>query len=261
MALDFDGVDDGVDIGANANLNPTLTMTVGCWINLDNTTGSHGFICRGHYGGGPAAESGGYSFKTNGDELRFTKHAVADITSTGINLSASAWLYVAAAISSTNVRFYKITTAGVMSTEDVANSSAFDSTFSDDSRIGLMRGDSGQAIDPMAGLLCNVIHVGATLTDVEVAAMAFMLPMRPDVVKGFWPLWGTTTAEPDWSGFNFHGTVTGAVRVDHPPGICAIFPQARRPQATVAAAGDPEGSLIAGKLLRGGLLTHGVLVR
>jgi hypothetical protein len=29
----------------------------------------------------------------------------------------------------------------------------------------------------------------------------------------------------------------------------------------VAAAGDPEGSLIGGKLLRGGLLTHGVLVR
>lgn len=29
----------------------------------------------------------------------------------------------------------------------------------------------------------------------------------------------------------------------------------------VAAAGDPEGSLLGGKLLRGGLLTHGVLVR
>lgn len=30
---------------------------------------------------------------------------------------------------------------------------------------------------------------------------------------------------------------------------------------TPAAGGDPEGSLIGGKLLRGGLLTHGVLVR
>jgi len=31
--------------------------------------------------------------------------------------------------------------------------------------------------------------------------------------------------------------------------------------AAAAAGGDPEGSLVGGKLLRGGLLRHGVLVR
>jgi hypothetical protein len=37
------------------------------------------------------------------------------------------------------------------------------------------------------------------------------------VVAGFWPLWGLSSPEPDLSGNRNDGTVTGAVRSNHPP--------------------------------------------
>ena len=35
----------------------------------------------------------------------------------------------------------------------------------------------------------------------------------------YWPLYGTTSPEPDFAGGNFHATVTGPVRADHPNAI------------------------------------------
>ena len=64
-------------------------------------------------------------------------------------------------------------------------------------------------------------------------------------------------------------TGTYAVNVDSKTTLPAEWPGAGTNSNTAfavyalysAAGGDPEGSLIGGKLLRGGLLTHGVLVR
>ena len=86
-------------------------------------------------------------------------------------------------------------------------------------------------------------YEGVALTDTEIDMARRGPLMRPDKLKVWWPLWGTTSPEPDWSGNNKHGTVTGAVRDDHPPGISAIWlaPQSRLSQVAAAAAVGADG--------------------
>lgn len=45
---------------------------------------------------------------------------------------------------------------------------------------------------------------------------------------GFWPLWGYTNLEPDFSGNNFIGSVTGTVQSTTEPPIAGIFTPSRR---------------------------------
>ena len=40
---------------------------------------------------------------------------------------------------------------------------------------------------------------------------------------GFWPLWGSSSVEPDYSGFQDNGVVTGAVRGNSDPPVNGIF--------------------------------------
>jgi len=66
------------------------------------------------------------------------------------------------------------------------------------------------------GGIANVGLVGTKLTLDELKRIMVSSSYR-GYAGGYWPLWGTTTVEPDWSGQNKHGTVTGATRFDHPP--------------------------------------------
>lgn len=50
----------------------------------------------------------------------------------------------------------------------------------------------------------------------------------PSGLRNYWPLHGTISPEPDFSGTNQHMTVTEAIRVDHPPGVALWVPRARR---------------------------------
>jgi hypothetical protein len=63
----------------------------------------------------------------------------------------------------------------------------------------------------------KVYNVALSADDLNMVMRGYVV--RPDKLIADWRLFGTTTDEPDWSGINHHGTVTGTTRIDHPPGI------------------------------------------
>lgn len=86
--------------------------------------------------------------------------------------------------------------------------------------------------NPWIGRIAEVaLWKGHTLTQAEVTALhngARILSIAPAYLKGYWPLWGVATPEPDLSGNAYHGTVTGAVLADHAP-VSRYAPMPRPP--------------------------------
>lgn len=112
------------------------------------------------------------------------------------------------------------------------------------------------------GLIAEVGIWDAVLDDAEHAVLAkgvSPLKVRPQSLVAYWPLWGSYTSPVDLvSGISL--TKTGTVAADHPR---VLYPS-RSQRIYIpggGGGGDPEGSLIGGKLIRGGLLLHGVLGR
>lgn len=112
-----------------------------------------------------------------------------------------------------------------------------------------------------SGDIAEAAFWSTDLTDAEVALLAkpvSPLLIRPDALVAYWPLGGNFSPEIDLIG-KFDLTVTSATKSAHPR---VYYPAPTwTPFIAAAAGGDPEGSLVGGKLLRGGLLLHGVLGR
>lgn len=89
-----------------------------------------------------------------------------------------------------------------------------------------------------------VWNVGLTATEFSMLHNGMPpLALRPNSLKACYPIWGTTSPEPDWAGGNFHAAVTNTTRIDHPPRISALWlaPHPRLVQvAAAAAAGQPS---------------------
>lgn len=105
---------------------------------------------------------------------------------------------------------------------------------------------------------CAVWNV--ILSNAEIVAHAAGLSaalIRPWALVGYWKVLGRSSPEVEYlSGANSM-TVAGATVAEHPR---IIYPSAPQIITAPAAAGDPEGPLIGGKLIRGGILGRGRLV-
>lgn len=194
-------------LGNATALAPSFPMTVFGWVNLANVTGTKRLIA---YTNG--AGTAGWGFAIVGDELRFTKSGVADVNSTTINLTASALLFIAASITSTNVRFLKIDADGVVTAQDVANASAFTGT-PDTCHIGRYPANSTEYFNGNFGEVG--VKIGTALTDAELV-MISALGFRgvPDGPTGYWTFQDEGATVPDYSGNGNHavevGTMTSA---------------------------------------------------
>jgi hypothetical protein len=99
----------------------------------------------------------------------------------------------------------------------------------------LSRSTDSQFFNGMIAEAC-VWSVG--LTDDEILMLAngaHPWAIHPLNIVGYWPVWGTVSPEPDWSGANNHMTLVGALAADHPPKI-SLWQQPRRVLAVTAAA-------------------------
>lgn len=211
MARSFNGTTDKIDLGNPAVLDPaSLSMTVGCWVNPAGT-GPTRFVSRGLSSG---LKGWALGIANAGADLQFTKYGVADVTST-IVLSTSAWVYVAAVVSSTQVHFVSYDTSGTKTTNDQSNSGAL-LTGANNALVGGESVNSGGLTKVLSGSLAEVsVWFGAELSDAQLLTAAFGGVTGIQAVLAM-PLLGDSP-EVDHSGSGLSGTVTGTLVVAHPP--------------------------------------------
>ena len=101
------------------------------------------------------------------------------------------------------------------------------------------------ADEDTAGIDGNIAEVSLwnralSLAEVEIAYRAGPWAV-PKGLLMYVPIFGIVSPESDFSGNNNHGTVTGTTRIDHPPGISAVWlaPHPRRSHMTAAAVANP----------------------
>lgn len=216
MARSFNGTSDYIDLGNITAMNPAFPMTLAVWAFVGSTTAFKAFITRGR------SSSRGYEFGSSSSAapgtLAFTKSAVVVIDSL-LGLTANTWMFYACVVTSTNVHFFTMTTAGVVTTVDKANSSAFAGAPAEGA-IGAQYNSAGSGRqDWMNGRLANpCAYIGTALTDSQLKTLAWRgAPADAAVAAtGFWPLLGDSP-EPDYSGGRHSGTLTGTAVVAHPP--------------------------------------------
>lgn len=233
MARDFDGIDDNVSCPNGGGLNNVQTGTIAAWVRWTGTqdAGFNGFghIC--------ARQENGI----------FSQHII------GLSTSNPATAVVQLRLYSGALTLESVTTVGDGTWRHIAvtyqnlsqelfmdgvseGTSAVSGTITNNAAIPLTIGAwTGDGAGFSNADIADFRTWNIRLTAAEIGMVRRGLIVRPDANVGWWELFGTTTPEPDWSGNNNHGTVTGAVRADHPLGIAAVWPQVRRFQAVTAA--------------------------
>jgi len=219
MARDFPAnTANRVDLGDPTYLDPpSLSMTIGLWVKLAGTANQKLFSRWGN--------SKGWSFGIgSAAKLQFTKYGVADINDTSTGPGTGAWMYCAAVVTSTGVRFVRYDTSGTKTTATVASASAFlgpgASGF-----IGCEANPSVLA-KPANGNLAEVaVWIGTELTDSQIFGAAFNGAAAAAAATPtlYMPLYGDSP-EADYSGSRRSNTVYSAAVVNHPgvrPGLLA----------------------------------------
>lgn len=220
MSRSFNGSSDFINLGNDTALLPDSTgMTPCAWIKP--TLGAGMTILSRHTG----SQSRGWRLGvTAGSKLRLSKVGNVDLDST-TSLTDGIWQFVAAVVSSTQTRLVCIAIDGsVTFSENVANALGFITTGNDGAYIGATRSSNTNS-SFFNGLIANAAvftggsSAGAGLTDAELQAVSrgrliARGKLRP---AGFWPLFGETDPEPDFSVNDFAGTLTGTAKANHAP--------------------------------------------
>ncbi len=110
-------------------------------------------------------------------------------------------------------------------------------------RTSIGRRGASTPLNYFSGRLAEVAVWNVKLNNDEqlaLAAGAHPTRIRPLALRGYWPLLGVGSPEPDLSGVGTHLTVTGATAADHVP----IFPRRawrrmRAPVVSAAVVGHP----------------------
>ena len=254
MARDFDGTDDQLDV-ADANIwhSETAYTWLGHFWTDNNGINMTGFS-KGNYGSDWSYILQFINGDASGGIRCFIASAINDPgnnygDTAGSLIANGTWYHFAVvyngagAANADRLKVYLDTsispgaaterslTFGGTIASSLANSST---AFRVGTITGLGRFLNGRAAD-------NRVYTAALTAEEIGQARRGALP-RHDKVILWLPLFGTVSPEPDWSGANRHATVTGAVRIDHPPGISADWLRPQIKRATVAIAAPPGGA-------------------
>ena len=210
---DFNGSNTRVESGEVSTFSfTTQDFTVGAWINKDDLVGNEAIISN-RVGGGS-----GWAFRFDGANLELDKIGKSGEGTTTLSFSTDTWYFVAAVIDvDTDIVFYQMTEAGVLSSETEANTDTIN-TSANDLWIGHANDGSEGRFN---GQLAHAQVWSGLLTAAQIQEAAF----KPGSVKqnllGYWPLWGASTTEPDLGPSGFDGTVIGTdtAALDHPKNI------------------------------------------
>lgn len=158
--------------------------------------------------------------------------------------------YVAVVLTASNIRYLVLPLGGAPTYTDHAHSNTFTDgwnlyvtttngfiwqwrTLPTQVVLGNWPSDLGWNV---RGAMARAQIWDAALTDNELVAAARGSLVRPEKLLRWWELMGVSSPEPDWSATSGNGTVSGAVRGDHPPGIGFPMMMSRRVQRVTVAA-------------------------
>ncbi|HUS97350.1 MAG TPA: LamG-like jellyroll fold domain-containing protein [Hyphomicrobiaceae bacterium] len=235
---------------AELDTDLATAMTVGCWFRRNGAQPDYAALASKTVLGGVGSPWVQYILLFNGSSD--TQVYVAFGASSGgtqylagpgsMNAGDGVWYFVAGTFAkNSNAKFYYGAATDASLTEVVGDATgiynlAVDTN--DDLSIGAFWEDPAW-IRFFNGDIANVGLWPYALTASELEAVRVQTnPLR---AKFYAPLFGTTSPEPDWSGANNHGTLTGTARADHPPRIEGIWPTVRRFFVAAAAAGGIDG--------------------
>jgi hypothetical protein len=213
----------GVNVNNSAVLfsGPTVAghfpMTVGGWINLASVaTDGDGFIASGNFDGGVGA---GWTLNAtdtyNGcsGQIDFIKGATSDdFICSGVSLPLNAWIFLAAVVTSTQVRFVTITASGTLTGTNVADTTAFTGGGTPGVTVGSSTHIAANVFK-LHGTVANMFIYGtAALSDTQLRALARFGPRGiSGPVTRFWPLYSAGTYFGDFSGNNTPSVQTALV--------------------------------------------------
>ena len=219
--------------------------TFGAFLSLDKGAGPDGYHTLGIYMTGSTP---GFTIETYGGG--------SGGSGAGTVPALNAWHFMAMTSNGTTVVAYHCTAVGVWQSFSAAYK-----TFTPTGLYWCNDGFGGWS----NARISQMRAWDAVLTSDEIKAEAWRSrPSRFANVNGWWPGYPGATERLRDYGPNARNLTAGGTLTDEAgPPLPIMWDGPRGLPWKVAAApgGDPEGSLLGGKLLRGGLLTHGVLVR
>lgn len=212
MARDFDNADDYVRLLTTASALKVDTFTVSVWADPDNSDGfiaSHMDFGGGAFGWNLYVNTGG-----NDGKVRYELHTTAtnQINSTTNVVSTAGWHHIVATYDGSFQRLY----INGVEEANVGKSGTVNYGATADIFVG---NDETLAFDYDGRAAELALWSGAfSATQVANLYAANHVFSFPNLLL-YWPLFGTSSPEPDWAGGGNHGTVSGAVQADHPPHI------------------------------------------
>jgi len=246
MARNFNGTTDRIVVPRAAVLDTDLAsaMTMACWFRRNGAQVTWSTLVSKTVNNGYADPYITYILQFNDT----SDTAVRAVFGSGItqyaagpgsmNAGDGIWYFVAGTYKqSSNAKFYYGAASDVLLTEvagDATPAAVLATDTTDDLSIGAFWNNDAYN-RWFAGDIANVGLWPYAMTPAELEAVRVMTnPMR---AKFYAPLFGTTSPEPDWSGANNHGALTGTIRADHPPRIDAVWPRIRPFLLAEVAAG------------------------
>ena len=226
MARDFDGVDDIVTLGAGGVLNDMLPFTFCAWMAPDTVGESAtGNIVAKHSGGGSATSGGWYLRTQNTVTVSFVRRylsnnlirnwSILTLTDGTYHHVGLTWNGSQSSTAATAMELYVNGVTALLTLTQTGRGA-----FQTDSAWTLALGNPVPTNASFDGRLAHVHLFRRQLSGNEIRALMFHPAMYAQGsvsavntvgLVGYWPLGGLGSPEPDLSGNQIPGVVTGAV--------------------------------------------------
>ncbi len=215
MARKFtNGTTDGIDVGTSTALSPG-EMTFGAWVKFISFSATYGSIVSREF-----STQTGYTLLVKSTAklavyVRTSTEQDVHYDGTGTNtLSTGVWYHLGFSYKASGNLLGFVN--GAVDATTAATSNPLASAIATACFIG--KSNTSSRV-PSASIAEATIWNSQLPTGsmAALAAGAFPYEVHPDGIVAYWPLWGVDSPEPDYSGKQRSGTVTGAVWNAHPP--------------------------------------------
>ena len=226
MSQDNDGVDDRTQMGDAAvlsfdRLNP---FSIAFWCNPDNTT-SKIIVSKIQSMGNVVGYQINHELSAGDHVVRVTLRNACndniDRETSGAVLVAGSWRHIVVTYDGSSAASGVLVYASGSSVAMTTNNDSL--TASIDNNIQFQVSGRAGANLTFAGLIAYVEVWNRAIVSQEVLQSKNYPGSITRGLVGFWPLWGTASPEPDYSGQKNNGTVTGAIKGTTEPPINGIF--------------------------------------